>query len=129
MQDKSLMNDEAFISYTHGMAPWWLCYKPKGVCPKQEHDDGPKHPAVELEGVLHEERFERNPSKKFTVEHHSSMQEVQIRLSHVWHRLPLLKVRSSLGVQQHWVHDAGPTWTSQPLSVKKSQAYGAFCWA
>ena len=38
--------------------------------------------------MLHEERFERNPSKKFAVEHHSSVQEFQIRLSHVWRRLP-----------------------------------------
>lgn len=60
--------------------------------PDQEGEDGRKHPAADLPGVLHEERFERNPSKKFAVEHHSSMQEFQIRLSHVWHRLPVLKV-------------------------------------
>lgn len=41
--------------------------------------------------MLHEERFEHNPSKKWP-QRHSSMQEFRIRLSHVWRRLPLLKV-------------------------------------
>ena len=46
--------------------------------------------------MLHEERFDRNPSMKLpALEHHSSMQEFQIRLSHIWHRLPLLKVSTS----------------------------------
>ncbi|BDA43733.1 Sulfite exporter TauE/SafE family protein 3 [Coccomyxa sp. Obi] len=45
----------------------------------------------EEDGVLHEERFERNPSKKFD-QHHSSVQQMQITLSHIWHRLPFAKM-------------------------------------
>ena len=52
--------------------------------------------------MLHEERFERNPSMKLpALEHHSSMQEFQTRLSHVWHRLPLLKVSRSVWRTAH----------------------------
>lgn len=57
-----------------------------------QHDDDDDD---DEEGVLHEECFERNPSKKFN-ERHSSMQQMQIKLSHVWHRLPFVKVTLSL---------------------------------
>ena len=56
----------------------------------QDHDDD-----EEEEGVLHEERFDRNPSKKFD-QHHTSMQQMQITLSHIWHRLPFAKVLTPL---------------------------------
>lgn len=45
--------------------------------------------------MLHEERFEHNPSKKFD-QQHTSMQQLQITLSHIWHRLPFAKVLSSI---------------------------------
>ena len=54
-----------------------------------EHD-----PIEEEDGVLHEERFMRNPSKRFALEHHSSLQEVRTTLGHIWRRQPLLKARS-----------------------------------
>ena len=62
-------------------------------CPLQEEDDAEHDPIEDEEGVLHEEHFARNPSKRFTPEHHSSLQEVRITLSHIWHRQPLVKVR------------------------------------
>ncbi|EIE19332.1 hypothetical protein COCSUDRAFT_44684 [Coccomyxa subellipsoidea C-169] len=42
------------------------------------------------EGVLHEERFERNPSKRFSAPH-SSVHQLQTTLSQIFHRLPLFK--------------------------------------
>ena len=76
---------------------------------------GHKHPAEKMLGVLHEERFDRNPSMKLpALEHHSSMQEFQIRLSHVWHRLPLLKV--SPLVAQHMCMSHG-TWSPWQIAV------------
>ena len=52
-----------------------------------QHDDDED----DEDGVLHEERFERNPSKKFTQAHHGSVHQFQVTLSHIFHRLPFLK--------------------------------------
>lgn len=62
----------------------------------------------EEEGVLHEERFERNPSKKFD-QHHSSMHQMQITLSHIWHRLPFAKVLFPLHFIPVFTHFASAT--------------------
>ncbi len=40
--------------------------------------------------MLHEERFERNPSKRFSAPH-GSVHQLQTTLSNIFHRLPLLK--------------------------------------
>ncbi|KAK9914892.1 hypothetical protein WJX75_001974 [Coccomyxa subellipsoidea] len=62
--------------------------KQKRSLAQQSHDDDED----DEDGVLHEERFERNPSKKFTQAHHGSVHQFQVTLSHIFHRLPFLKM-------------------------------------
>lgn len=72
------------------VCPCWLM---RDYVRLQDHVDNED----DEDGVLHEERFERNPSKKFdALQHHSSVQEFGHTLSHIWHRLPFTKANQIL---------------------------------